>query len=106
MKFLTFALIMIFSLSLNSTFAVNPIQSEETSIAYETIQLDGMSITGIKATHGALTLKFGPFSKTIKPGPEERIGWGAVGFKIQLDGKTVGLLVYDMKLWQHEVCIA
>jgi L-ascorbate metabolism protein UlaG (beta-lactamase superfamily) len=55
----------------------------------ETIQLDGMSITGIKATHGALTLKFGPFSKTLKPGPEERIGWGAIGFKIQVDGKTV-----------------
>ena len=55
----------------------------------ETILLDGMSITGIKATHGALTLRFGPFSKTIRPGPEERIGWGAIGFQVKLDGKTV-----------------
>jgi len=55
----------------------------------ESIQVDGMSVTGIKATHGPLTLKFGPFSKTVKPGPEERIGWGAIGFNIQLDGKTI-----------------
>lgn len=55
----------------------------------ETITLDGISITGIKATHGPLTLKFGPFSKTVKPGPQERIGWGAIGFKIRIAGKTV-----------------
>ena len=55
----------------------------------ETIQIDGMSVTGIKATHGSLTFKLGPLSKTITPGPNERIGWGAIGFKIQLDGKTI-----------------
>lgn len=55
----------------------------------ETIQLDGMSITGLKATHGPLTLKLGPFSKTVSPGPDERIGWGAIGFRIELDGKTI-----------------
>jgi len=53
----------------------------------ETIEIDGMSVTGLKATHGSLTFKFGPFSKTLNPGPEERIGWGALGFKIRLDGK-------------------
>ena len=47
------------------------------------------TITGLKATHGPLTLKIGPFSKTVAPGPEERIGWGALGFKIQMDGKTI-----------------
>lgn len=55
----------------------------------ETIQLDGMSIRGIKTTHGELVLKIGPFSKTIKPGPSEQVGWGAIGFKIKLDGKTI-----------------
>jgi len=55
----------------------------------ETIKLDGMSITGIKATHGSLTFKLGPFSKTLHPGPKERVGYGAIGFKIQLDGKTI-----------------
>lgn len=55
----------------------------------ETIELDGMSITGIKTIHGELVLKLGPFAKTIKPGPRERIGWGAIGFDIELDGKRI-----------------
>lgn len=55
----------------------------------ETIEIDGMSITGVIATHGAVTLKLGPFSKTVKPGPEERVGWGAIGFDIELDGKRI-----------------
>jgi len=69
----------------------------------EAIQLDGMSITGIKTTHGELILKFGPLSKTVKPGPEERVGWGAIGFSIQLDGKTVvnlGDTLLHEKEWQ------
>ena len=66
-----------------------PIKEFHTISVDETIQLDVMSITGIKATHGPLIFKFGPFSKTVKPGPDERIGWGAIGFKIQLDGKTL-----------------
>ena len=55
----------------------------------ETIELDGMSITGLKATHGPLVLKIGPFPKTVEPGPEERVGWGDIGFRIQHDGKTI-----------------
>lgn len=55
----------------------------------ESIQLDGISITGIKTTHGELVLKVGPFKKTVKPGPEERVGWGAIGFKIELDGISI-----------------
>ncbi len=55
----------------------------------ETITVDGMSVTGLKATHGPLTFKLGPFSKTLSPGPEERIGWGALGFKIDVDGITI-----------------
>lgn len=66
-----------------------PIKKLQTISVDETIQFDEMSITGIKATHGALTFKFGPFSKTLKPGPKERIGWGAIGFKIKVDGKTI-----------------
>lgn len=48
-----------------------------------------MTVTGIKTTHGELTLKLGPFSETLKPEPEERVGWGAIGFRIQLDGMTL-----------------
>jgi len=69
----------------------------------ETIQLDGMTITGIKTTHGPITIKVGPFSKTLTPGPEERVGWGAIGFNIQLDGKSIvnlGDTLLQEKEWQ------
>jgi len=55
----------------------------------ELIDVDGISVKGIKATHGELVLKIGPFSKTLVPGPEERVGWGAIGFEIDLDGKKI-----------------
>ena len=69
----------------------------------ETIQIDDMAITGIKTTHGELILKIGPFSKTVKPGPEERIGWGAIGYDIGLDGKRIvnlGDTLLHQKEWQ------
>ena len=70
----------------------------------ETIEIDGMSITGIKTTHGEVVLKIGPFSKTAKPGPNERVGWGAIGFDIALDGKRVinlGDTLLNKKEWQE-----
>jgi L-ascorbate metabolism protein UlaG (beta-lactamase superfamily) len=70
----------------------------------ETIELDGMSITGIKTTHGPLTLKLGPLSKTVHPGPDERVGWGAIGFKIEIDGKTIvnlGDTLLHKKEWRE-----
>jgi L-ascorbate metabolism protein UlaG (beta-lactamase superfamily) len=69
----------------------------------ETIVVDGMSITGFKTTHGELVLKLGPFSKTVKPGPEERVGWGAIGFDIKLDSKRIvnlGDTLQHEKEWQ------
>lgn len=71
--------------------------------ADETIELDGMSITGLKATHGDLVLKIGPFTKTVKTGPKERIGWGAIGFDIKLDGMrlvNLGDTLLHEKEWQ------
>jgi L-ascorbate metabolism protein UlaG (beta-lactamase superfamily) len=55
----------------------------------ETINVDEVEITGIQTTHGSLTIKLGPFSKTLSPGPNERIGWGAIGFEIRIDKKTI-----------------
>lgn len=55
----------------------------------QTVQLDDMTITGIKAEHGPLTLKIGPIKKTVHPGPEQRVGWGTIGFKIELNGSTI-----------------
>lgn len=70
----------------------------------ETIKVDEMSITGIKTTHGSLKLKFGPFSKTLHPGPKERIGWGSIGFEIIVDGKKIvnlGDTLLHEKEWQN-----
>jgi len=55
----------------------------------ETVEIDGMTLTGIKATHGALSIRLGPFTKEIAPGPEDRLGWGAIGFLIQLEDKII-----------------
>jgi L-ascorbate metabolism protein UlaG (beta-lactamase superfamily) len=80
-----------------------PIKKLHTLSVDETIRLDGISITGIKATHGPVTLKIGPLSKTLKPGPNERVGWGAIGFNIQLEGKSVvnlGDTLLHEKEWQ------
>ena len=69
-----------------------PIRNVHTIDVGETITFDGLKITGIKATHGDLVIKLGPISKTIKPGPEERIGWGAIGFDVLLgDVRLVNL---------------
>jgi L-ascorbate metabolism protein UlaG (beta-lactamase superfamily) len=70
----------------------------------ETIEIDDISITGIKTTHGELVLKIGPFAKVIKPGPNERIGWGAIGFDIVLNGKRIvnlGDTLLHEKEWQN-----
>lgn len=55
----------------------------------EVINLDGMTITGIESTHGPMIIKLGPFSKTFTPGPTERVGWGSIGFKIDVEGKCI-----------------
>lgn len=69
----------------------------------ETIEIDGMLISGIKTTHGEFILKLGPISKTVKPGPDERVGWGAIGFDIKLEGKRIvnlGDSLLHEKEWQ------
>ena len=80
-----------------------PIKKLHTVSVDETIEVDGMSITGIKATHGPVTFKLGPFSKTLYPGPKERVGWGAIGFQIEIDGKTIvnlGDTILHEEEWQ------
>lgn len=80
-----------------------PFEKVNTISVDETIQLDGMAITGIKTIHGELVLKIGPFSHTVKPGPKERVGWGAIGFNIELNGKKIvnlGDTLLIEKEWQ------
>ena len=55
----------------------------------ETTEIDGVKITGIRGIHGSLTLRIGPFSKTFHEGPEERMGYGQMGFLIELNGKSI-----------------
>ncbi len=55
----------------------------------ETVELDGMKITGVKSEHGPITFKIGPFSRTLYPGPNERMGYGSIGFNIFVDNKNI-----------------
>ena len=55
----------------------------------ETIGVDGVLITGVQTSHGELVMKLGPFSKTVKSGPEERTGRGSIGFDIRLEDKRI-----------------
>lgn len=68
---------------------IKPVKKVHPLSVDESIELDGMMIKGIKATHGTLTLKIGPFSKILRPGPTERIGWGAIGFEISFNEKKI-----------------
>lgn len=59
----------------------------------ESIEVDGMTISGIRTQHGPLTIKIGPFRKTETPGPKERIGWGNMGFECAILGKGAHVVV-------------
>lgn len=69
-----------------------PAKQVHTISADQTIEMDGMKITGVETAHGPLVIKIGPISKAIVPGPHERIGWGAIGFKIECEGTTIANL--------------
>jgi L-ascorbate metabolism protein UlaG (beta-lactamase superfamily) len=55
----------------------------------EEIVVDGLKVRGFETVHGPLLVKLGPFKKVVKPGPEERTGWGAIGFDIAIDGRRI-----------------
>ena len=63
--------------------------------------IDGLLVRGTKATHGPLTIKLGPFSKTVAPSEHERIGWGAIGFGVKAGDKTF-VNLGDTLLHKHE----
>ncbi|MBI9010880.1 MAG: MBL fold metallo-hydrolase [Clostridiales bacterium] len=52
----------------------------------ESKEVGTLKIQGIKTVHGPLNIKIGPFKKTVRPGPDERIGYGAIGFQFELHG--------------------
>ena len=55
----------------------------------EKINVDGVGIKGIQTAHGPLMIKIGPFTKTLKSGPEERMGWGSIGFELRFNNKVI-----------------
>ena len=55
----------------------------------ETVILDDVKIEAIKAVHGPISVPILWFKIRKQPGPGERTGIGAMGFKITLGGKTI-----------------
>jgi L-ascorbate metabolism protein UlaG (beta-lactamase superfamily) len=57
----------------------------------DVIDVDGVRIEGLKADHGPLVVRFffGLAKIAETPGPNERVGLGAIGFKVTVDGKTL-----------------
>lgn len=66
-----------------------PIEKFSTVTPGETIVVDEIEVTGISTTHGVLPIRIGPFKKTLKPGQQERVGWGAIGFKIRVGNNAL-----------------
>jgi L-ascorbate metabolism protein UlaG (beta-lactamase superfamily) len=57
--------------------------------AGESVALDGVEVEGIRTVHGSIEISVLGFLIRQKPGPGERVGLGAMGYKITLDNKTI-----------------
>ena len=57
----------------------------------ETIDVDGVKIQGLKSVHGPVVVcfLFGMIRHETVPGPGERVGLGAIGFKITVGDTTL-----------------
>lgn len=56
----------------------------------EVVDLKEFQVRGLKAVHGPIKTKlFGLIKVEVKPGPDERIGLGAIGFEIKIDNKVI-----------------
>jgi L-ascorbate metabolism protein UlaG (beta-lactamase superfamily) len=53
------------------------------------VSLDDVRIEGIKTVHGPIEYKVLGITKRECPGPGERVGLGAIGFKVQIEDQTV-----------------
>ncbi len=70
----------------------------------ETIDSDGVRVTGIRTTHGPLKLRVGPFRKTFSPGRDSRTGWGSIGFEIRTGPRVIVVLgdtLLEKASWQE-----
>ena len=55
----------------------------------ESVVLDDVKIEAVKSVHGPIEIKFMGFKKKKYPGPRERVGLGSMGFKININDKTI-----------------
>ena len=55
----------------------------------EAVTLDGVRIEGLKAVHGPIVIKILGRRMEQRPGPGERVGLGAIGFKIMIGDKVL-----------------
>ena len=55
----------------------------------DSITLDDLSIEAVKAEHGPIAIPILGFTFKAQPGPNERVGLGAMGFRITIGEKSV-----------------
>ena len=55
----------------------------------DSIQLDGVAIEAVRSVHGPIAVPLLGFTIKIKPGPDERVGFGSMGFKITIGDKSI-----------------
>lgn len=74
----------------------------------DSVTLDNVNIEAIKSVHGPIVIPFLGFKIKKYPGSNERVGLGAMGFKITINNKTLvnlgdSLLLEDWKDLQPDV---
>ena len=52
----------------------------------------------LAAEHGPLSFQLGPTRKTVRSGPNERIGYGSTGFSLEIEDKIIVNLGDTLKL--------
>ena len=55
----------------------------------ESVTLDGVTFEGVRAVHGPIEIPLLGFKLRTQPGPDERVGLGAMGFKLTIGDKSV-----------------
>ena len=55
----------------------------------ESVNLDGIRIDAVKTVHGPIAIPILGFTFKAQPAPDERVGIGAMGFKISIGDKSV-----------------
>ena len=66
-----------------------PFDNLQTLEVGDSIKLDDVSIEAVKAEHGPIAIPILGFTFTARPGPNERVGLGAMGFRITIGDTSV-----------------